>query len=71
MAINKLKNEVGELADDVEALEKWLIEFFEDAERAQEPEPDVVKAVYFNYEKGATTVVWYENDSFLSERRRF
>lgn len=52
MAIDKLKNEV--------ALQKWLIDFFEDAKRAQKPEPDVVKAVYFNYEKGATTVVWFD-----------
>ena len=60
MATYKRKNEVDELADDIKALEKWLIEFFEDAERAQKPEPDVVKAVYFNYEKGATTVVWFD-----------
>lgn len=60
MATDKLKNEIDELVNDTEALEKWLIEFFEDAKRAQEPEPDVVKAVYFNYEKGATTVVWFD-----------
>lgn len=60
MATDKLKNEIDELVNDTKALEKWLIEFFEDAERAQKPEPDVVKAVYFNYEKGATTVVWFD-----------
>ena len=60
MATYKRKNEVDELTDDIEALEKWLIEFFEDAERARKPESDVVKAVYFNYEKGATTVVWFD-----------
>lgn len=59
MAINKLKNEADELAGDIEGI-KWLIEFFEDAKRAQEPEPDLVQAVYFNYEKGATTVVWFD-----------
>ena len=60
MATDRLKDEIDKLADDTKALEKWLIEFFEDAERVQKPEPDLVKAVYFNYEKGATTVVWFD-----------
>ena len=60
MATIKLKNEVGELTGDFKALEKWLGEFFEEAERARKPEPDLVQAVYFNYEKGATTIVWFD-----------
>ena len=60
MATSKLKNEIDELVNDTKALEKWLIEFFEEVERAQKPKPDLVQAVYFNYEKGATTVVWFD-----------